>query len=118
MRGLTRTLIFALAAVLAVAGAARAQSTAINGTIEGTIKDPSGAVLPGVSVTVRNNNTGDQRTVVTNEQGIYRAPLLSLGVYVVSAELTGFKKQEQTGIELTAGSTAVINITRGVGTMT
>ncbi|MEO5896762.1 MAG: TonB-dependent receptor, partial [Vicinamibacterales bacterium] len=118
MRGFTRRLIFVLAALLAAALPARAQSTAVNGTIEGTIKDVSGAVLPGVSVTVRNINTGDTRTVVTNEQGIYRAPLLSLGTYVAAAELTGFKKYEQTGIELTAGSTAVINIIMGVGTMT
>jgi hypothetical protein len=118
VRVLSRTLFVILAALLAAAPHAVAQSTAVNGTIEGTIKDPSGAVLPGVSVTVKNINTGDQRTVVTNDQGIFRAPLLSLGNYVVSAELEGFKKYEQTGIELTAGSTAVINMTMGVGTMT
>ena len=49
---------FALVAALALsAGAARAQSTAVNGTIEGTIKDASGGLLPGVTVTVHNTDT-------------------------------------------------------------
>ena len=82
---------------LALSGAAFAQSQAINGTIEGTIVDDQGAVLPGVTVTVTNLDTGDTRVVVTNESGLYRAPLLALGTYRVSAELQGFRKFEQTG---------------------
>ena len=70
-----------LAVLLALATGlpAAAQSTAINGTIEGTVTDEQGAVLPGVTVTVTNIDTGDTRAVVTNESGLYRAPLLSLG---------------------------------------
>jgi len=94
---------------------ALAQSTAINGTIEGTIKDEQGAVLPGVTVTVSNVDTGDQRVVVTNESGLYRAPLLSLGTYQVVVELQGFKKVERTGISLRAGQTAVIDFALTVG---
>src|SRR5688572_27276702 len=91
---------------LAVGSSAFAQSTAINGTIEGTVKDEQGALLPGVTVTVNNLDTGDQRVVVSNESGLYRAPLLSLGTYRVSAELQGFKKFEQQGVSLRAGQTA------------
>ena len=98
-----------------VGTAAFAQSTAINGTIEGTVKDTQGALLPGVTVTVTNIDTGDQRVVVTNESGLYRAPLLSLGTYRVSAELQGFKKFEQTGVSLRAGQTAVIDVALSVG---
>jgi len=94
---------------------ALAQSTAINGTIEGTIKDEQGAVLPGVTVTVSNVDTGDQRVVVTNESGLYRAPLLSLGTYQVVVELQGFKKVERIGISLRAGQTAVIDFALTVG---
>jgi hypothetical protein len=101
----------------AMAASAAAQSTAINGTIEGTVKDDQGAVLPGVMVTVANIDTGEQRAVVTNESGLYRAPLLSLGTYRVVAELQGFKKFEQTGVSLRAGQTAVINVTLNVGTV-
>jgi len=66
-----------------------AQSQAINGTIEGTITDQSGAAVPGVTVTISNIDTGDSRVVVSNESGVYRAPLLPLGRYKVSAELQG-----------------------------
>ena len=100
---------------LAIGTAAFAQSTAVNGTIEGTVKDTQGSLLPGVTVTVINIDTNDQRVVVTNENGLYRAPLLSLGTYRVAAELQGFKKFEQTGITLRAGQTAVIDIPLGVG---
>jgi len=100
---------------LALGTAAFAQSTAVNGTIEGTVKDAQGSLLPGVTVTVANIDTGDQRVVVSNESGLYRAPLLSLGTYRVAAELQGFKKFEQTGITLRAGQTAVIDIQLGVG---
>jgi Carboxypeptidase regulatory-like domain len=111
-------IISALFLSLAIASSAGAQSTAINGTIEGTVKDTQGALLPGVTVTVANIDTGDQRVVVTNESGLYRAPLLSLGTYRVAAELQGFKKFEQTGIRLSAGQSAVINLTLSVGTVT
>ena len=102
---------------LALVSPALAQSTAINGTLEGTIKDEQGAVLPGVTVTVSNIDTGDNRVVVTNENGLYRAPLLSLGTYRVVVELQGFKKVERTGISLRAGQTAVIDFALTVGAL-
>jgi hypothetical protein len=104
-----------LVLVLALAPPALAQSQAINGTIEGTVSDTSGGVLPGVTVTVTNTDTGLTRSFVTNERGAYRAMLLPLGTYKVAAELSGFKKYEQSGIALSAGMTAVVNVTLGVG---
>ena len=109
--------ILALILALATAVSAAAQSTAINGTIEGTVTDDQKAVLPGVTVTVVNTDTGDTRAVVTNDSGLYRAPLLSLGTYKVTAELQGFKKFEQTGVTLRAGQTAVISFALAVGTL-
>jgi len=100
------------------AATASAQSTAINGTIEGTVVDTSGAVLPGVTVTVTNTETGAQRTVVTNDRGLFRAPLLPLGTYTLLGELQGFKRYEEEGIRLSAGQTAVVNFTLGVGQLT
>ena len=111
-----RTALFVLLA-LALALPAAAQSQATNGSIEGTIADSSGGRLPGVSVTVTNTETGAQRTVVTNEAGIFRAPLLPLGTYKVVAELEGFKKHEETGIKLSVGQTAALKIVMGVGTL-
>jgi hypothetical protein len=113
-----RLCALALVAVCALTGQAFAQSQAINGTIEGTVKDASGAVLPGVTVTVTNTDTGTQRVVVTNDDGVFRAPLLQLGRFTVSAELSGFSKYEQTGIGLVAGQTVVLNIPMKVGGMT
>ncbi len=80
---------------LAIGSTAFAQSQAINGTIEGTVVDAQGAVLPGVTVTVANIDTGDQRVVVTNESGLFRAPLLTLGSYRVAAELQGFRNSSR-----------------------
>src|SRR6478672_11866291 len=110
----------AIAALFVVGAAlpAFAQSQAINGSIEGTVRDTSGAALPGVTVTVTNTDTGAQRVVTTNDEGVYRAPLLSLGTYSVVAELPGFKKFEQKGVALSAGQTAVINVSLGVGNVT
>lgn len=108
-------MLTALILSLVVGSSALAQSTAINGTIEGTVRDEQGAVLPGVTVTVTNIDTGDQRVVVSNESGLYRAPLLSLGTYRVVAELQGFKRFERQGVSLRAGQTAVIDVPLAVG---
>ncbi|MGE0813169.1 MAG: carboxypeptidase regulatory-like domain-containing protein [Vicinamibacterales bacterium] len=113
-----RRLLFAFILTALAALPAAAQSTAINGSIEGVITDESGAVLPGVTVTITNLDTGDTRVVVTNESGLYRAPLLPLGTYRVDAELQGFKKLEQSGIAISAGQTAVISLKLGVGAVT
>jgi hypothetical protein len=107
--------LFSFLFVLAIAAPALAQSQAANGSIEGTIIDTSGGALPGVTVTITNINTGLERSVVTNDRGLYRAPLLTLGTYRVVAELPGFKKFEQSGITLSVGQTAVVNATLAVG---
>ena len=75
--------------VAALGAAASAQET--TGTITGVTTDQSGAVLPGVTVTVKNTGTGLTRTVVTNEAGIYTAGLLPIGAYEVTFELSGFQ---------------------------
>ena len=113
MRSLA-AVFFAIAALLGAASA-HAQSTAANGAIEGTVVDNSGGVLPGVTVTVSNTETGTTRSVVTNESGLYRATLLPLGAYRVAAELQGFKKFEQVGVTVGAGQTANVNVRLEVG---
>jgi hypothetical protein len=109
--------IFSALLSLSLTAPAFAQSQGANGAIEGTISDSSGGVLPGVTVTVTNVDTGAERSVVTNEKGIYRAPLLPLGKYRVVAELQGFKKFEQKDTQLSVGQTAVVNATLSVGTV-
>ena len=96
--------------IVLLPAAASAQSA-----ITGLVKDATGAVLPGVTVTVTNLDTSTARSTVTNEKGLYRAPLLPLGKYRVVAELQGFKKFEGTDIQLSVGQTAVVNATLSVG---
>jgi hypothetical protein len=105
----------ALLALALGAGTAMAQSQAANGTIEGTVKDSQGGLLPGVTVTVTHLDTSTPRVVITNERGVYRAPLLPLGTFSVAYDLTGFGKQQRTGITLSAGQTVVLNISLAVG---
>src|SRR3982751_6191340 len=102
---------------LSLTAPALAQSQAANGAIEGIVSDSSGGVLPGVTVTITNVDTGTERSVVSNEKGLYRAPLLPLGRYRVVAELQGFKKFEGTDIQLSVGQTAVVNAALAVGTV-
>src|SRR2546428_3877927 len=85
------------------------------GTISGVVQDSSGAVIPGVSVTARNLDTGITRTVTTDEGGRYTAPDLTLGNYEVQAELPGFQTEVRSGITLTVGRTAVVNFALKVG---
>jgi hypothetical protein len=109
--------LFFTALLLACAAIASAQSQAANGAIEGTISDAQGGVLPGVTVTVFHIDTGAERSVISNDKGLYRALLLPLGTYRVSAELQGFKKFEQTGVTVSVGQTVVVNATLSVGTV-
>src|SRR4029453_10818840 len=71
-----------------------AQSTA---QISGTVKDSTGAVLPGVEVTATQTDTGLTRNVVTNETGLYSMPNLPVGPYKLEASLPGFSTFAQTG---------------------
>src|SRR5215510_4308664 len=84
-------------------------------TISGTVRDESGAVLPGANVTVQNQDTGISRTVSTSETGRYSAPALGLGNYQVTAQLQGFQSQVRSGIALTVGREAVVDFTLAVG---
>jgi hypothetical protein len=115
---IARLLPLLASAFLLSALPAAGQSQAINGSIEGTIKDSSGAVLPGVTVTIHHVETGTDRVVTTNANGVFRAPLLPLGTFKVSTSLEGFKGYEQTGIVVRAGSSIVLNLTLEVGSLT
>ena len=108
-----------LAALLIVSSPihARAQAQAANGNIEGTVRDSTGAPLPGVTVTVTNTDTGAARTSITNSDGAYRAILLPLGKYKVIAELQGFKTFEQQGVTLSAGQIVLLNVELNVGSV-
>lgn len=72
-------------------------------TIVGTVTDPSGAVVPGVTITITNTETRITRTITTNDSGQYVVPDLQVGHYNVKAVASGFKTAEQTDVVLTVG---------------
>src|SRR5881628_2712185 len=84
-------------------------------TILGTVKDASGALVPGVSITVKHTESGLTRTVVSSEQGAYTAPLLPVGAYEVTTMMPGFKQVVRSGINLVVGQQAVVDLTLEVG---
>src|SRR3989454_2597327 len=84
-------------------------------TIAGVVQDASGAVIPGVSITAKNVETGVTRTATTDEGGRYTVPELTLGNYEVNAQLPGFQTEVRSGITLTVGRSAVVNFALKVG---
>jgi carboxypeptidase family protein len=98
-----------LAFVCGVATSVTAQTT--NGVISGIISDAQGGVLPGVTVTARNPDTGLARTVVTQEDGRYRLAALPPGRYELMAELAGFGAIDVPAFTLTTGTEVTRNVT-------
>jgi hypothetical protein len=105
-------LFLALAFAFAVAAPshqAAAQQQSINGSLRGTITDPSGAPIAGVTVTVKNLDTGFTRQVVTAGDGVYVAANLPIGTYSVATAATGFAPFSQSGVHLDAGTDATLD---------
>src|SRR4051794_17745979 len=96
--------------------AAVAQVT--TGTISGTVTDSTGAVMPGAKIVVENQDTGITRTVMSDSAGRYSAPSLSLGNYRVTVSMDGFETAARTGIALTVGREALVNVALSVGAVT
>src|SRR5262245_38917465 len=112
MRVLATALVIGCILYLMTPAASWAQATA---QISGTVRDASGAVLPGVQVTAAQTDTGISRMTVTNETGFYVLPSLPLGPYRIEASLQGFRTFAQTGIVLQVGSSPVIDVKMEVG---
>jgi outer membrane receptor protein involved in Fe transport len=89
-----------------------AQSTA---TLQGTVTDSKGAVLPNATVIVRNRNTATERTTQTDSDGNYQVPALPVGVYTVEVRVEGFKTQVADQVTLEVAKTAVQNFQMDVG---
>src|SRR3989449_1716526 len=87
-------------------------------SVQGTISDATGAVLPGASVNVKNSGTGSSVELVTDERGRYLAPVLQPGEYEIQASLPGFQTVSRRGIRLAVGQNAVVDIKLEVGQVT
>jgi hypothetical protein len=118
MRGNTISAALAAALLIGGQGAAFGQAAAINGQIEGTITDPSGAVISGAGVEALNQGTGFKRSAKTDEAGFFRFTVLPLGSYTVTVDASGFAQEKRLGIVLNAGSTVTLNIGMAVASVT
>src|SRR5687767_8577179 len=81
----------------------------------GTVRDSSGSVIPGVQVSLTNEATGVSRTSVTDEAGNFLITQLQPGRYVLTAELTGFRRHSQSGVELQVNQRAQVDLVLQVG---
>lgn len=106
-------LVFLLALLMAAPSFAQSISN-----IVGVVKDSTGAVIPGATVTVEDTETGLTRTVTSGNDGAYRVPAIPVGHYNVKFEKTGFKTETDQGLVLDVGQDLTVNASLGVGTST
>jgi hypothetical protein len=112
-----KLLDFRVAVLVALLYGGAASAQVATGTISGTVRDASGAALPGTKVVVLNADTGISRTVETDVEGRYSALSLSLGNYKVTASLAGFGTQVRSGIVLTVGREEIVDLSLAVGSV-
>lgn len=107
-------IVYAAVSVALMSTIALAQGTA---QLNGRVADESGAVLPGVTVTVTQTDTAFTRTTVTDETGNWLMPNLPIGPYRLEVSLQGFRTYVQTGIVLQVGATPTLNTSLAVGNL-
>src|SRR5206468_1033589 len=90
----------------------RSQSEA---SISGTVSDSSGAPIAAAIVTIRNTETGSERSVSTDQAGRYNVPSLPVGIYDLKAEKPGFRSHSRTGVTLAVGQREEIPFALPVG---
>lgn len=88
------------------------------GTLQGTIKDPTGAVVPEAKVTITNVETGESRTLTTDATGRYLQPFLLPGNYRITVEKTGFQTLRQENIRLDVAQNRSVDLTLSIGAVT
>jgi len=88
------------------------------GSITGFVKDPSGAVIAGAKVTIKNEGTGEERVIAANEAGYYVMPNLQPGYYMVTAESRGFKKFSSSHNKLNPNTALSVDAALVIGNVT
>src|SRR5213594_2928832 len=115
-RSMKRILIFLiLVPALSVVTCVIATGQGATAQISGTVKDQSGAVLPGAEITATQTETGAVRTALSDETGSYVLPNLPVGPYKLEVSLPGFRTFVQSGIVLQVNSSTVVNPVLNVG---
>lgn len=91
---------------------------AVNGSVLGTVTDPSGAIIPNAKVTLTNTNTGATRSIDTNKSGNYSFPDVVPGVYSVAVEASGFRKETRANIDVLVNTSPRVDIQLQPGAIT
>ena len=110
---LFRLFLLLLALTLGIPQAYWAQETSAG--INGTIRDPSGAVIPGAQITLRNVDTGVQRSTVSNDSGTYVLADIQSGKYNLSVSKPGFQTALEEGIALSLNQITTFDFTLSIG---
>ena len=113
-----RVVWYVLAAALICGAVAPAWAQEFRATVKGQVVDGSKGAVPGATVNVRNTDTNEVATAVTNAEGNYTVPFLRPGPYSMTVELAGFQKFTRTDLRLQVGETATINVQLAVGQLT
>jgi hypothetical protein len=101
--------------LLAIFFATSVRAQVAGGTLSGNVTDKSGAAIPNASVTIRNTQTGQLRTLLSNTEGFFSAPNLNPGTYEVKTSAAGFSNLLQKSIVLTVGGETTYNPSLAAG---
>jgi Carboxypeptidase regulatory-like domain/TonB dependent receptor/TonB-dependent Receptor Plug Domain len=112
---LANVFVIFLTIVLCVLLPLRAHAQVSGATLTGTVSDSTGAVIPNVQISIKNEGTGEVRAVTVDSAGFYSAPNLLPGKYDVTATAMGFATTVQNGVVLTVGAQQLLNIKMKVG---
>jgi hypothetical protein len=118
MKAILKFMGIVFAALLAIAPIGRAQGVGASGQVQGTVTDPTGAVIASASITATDTLKGLQYATQTSAGGEYQIAGLPPSIYNITAKATGFQIQTQTGLALTVGQNAVIDFKLTVATST
>src|ERR1051326_6829891 len=112
-----RLRVFALGSTLVLLACNYVFGQMTTARLEGFVKDPSEAIVPGVTVVATNEGTNLPYESITNDQGFFVFPKLPPGNYIVTAELTGFKKYLTKGVHLEVGDAKTLTVKLETGEM-
>ena len=110
--------VIALTAFVAIFPLASFGQGGVTGSLAGAISDPTGAVVAGASVVVKNNATSVESTVTTSDNGTFNVPALGTGLYTITITAAGFKRAVVTDVKVDVGNPSKVNITLEVGAPT
>src|SRR5262245_20508599 len=105
-----------LSVVLVASAPAAFSQVSLTSSLSGTVTDPTGAVVVGAAITVKNQATSEEFKAMTAGNGTFTVPALAAGIYTVTVTAPGFKQAVVQGIKLDAAVPATVNATLEIGT--